>query len=44
MSNTTVWPNIAISYHCQPTIHREFKDVEEFKEEVGRLFEKAKKK
>ncbi len=44
MSNTTVWPNIAISYNCQRTIQREFKDVEEVKEEVGRLFEKAKKK
>lgn len=33
-----------VAYIRFASIHREFKDVEEFKEEVGKLFEKAKKK
>lgn len=33
-----------VAYIRFASIHREFKDVEEFKEEVGKLFEKAKRK
>jgi transcriptional repressor NrdR len=33
-----------VAYIRFASIHREFKDVEEFKEEVGKLFEKARKK